>query len=155
MFVEERPRPFVGGFITAEMLWRIRHWIDMRLRTVGCRQDDVVTGIDEGHGRHDRLVEILAGGSGPATLHFDPGRVRADDEHCSLRHDSSFAVVSNDHDCARTSACCAVRRPADDPTLALSRRGSWPEGINLKQPNSNASRRDSFFDGSITLTFIS
>src|SRR5262245_46769825 len=137
------------------MLRRIRHWIDMRLRAVRRREGDVVTGIDQCHYRNDQLVEILAGGCGSAPLHLDPGRVGADDEHCCLRHNSSFAVVSNDHDCATTSACCAVGRRAADPTLAPPRGDSPPEGINLKQPNSNASRGVSLFDGSTTLTFIS
>src|SRR5262245_29782602 len=92
MVVEERPRAFVRCLITPEMLWRIRNFVDVRLRAVGGREDDVVTGIDERHRGHDRLVEILTGGSGAAALHFDPGTVRADDEHCSLRHKSSCAV---------------------------------------------------------------
>src|SRR5262245_4519141 len=94
MLVEEPPRPSVGCFVTAEMLRRIRHRVDMRLRAVGRREDDVVTGIDQCHYGDDQLVEILAGGSGAAALHFDPGRVGADDEHCSLRHKSSCAVVT-------------------------------------------------------------
>src|SRR5262249_17088334 len=91
MLVEEQPRPSVGCFITAEMLWRIRHRVDMRFRAVRRREDNVVTGIDQCHYRDDQLVEILAGGSGSAPLHLDPGRVGADDEHCSLRHKSSCA----------------------------------------------------------------
>src|SRR5262245_45601744 len=122
MLVEERPRPSVGGFVTAEMLRRIRHRVDMRLRTVGRREDDVVTGIDQCHYGDDQLVEILAGGSGPATLHFDPGRVGADNEHCFLRHKSSCCCVwwLAVHDFAASSACCAVGRPADDPTFTTA-----------------------------------
>src|SRR5215831_6543440 len=124
MLVEELPRPSVGCFVTAEMLRRIRHRVDMRLRAVGRREDDVATGIDQCHYGDDQLVEILAGGCGSTPLHLDPGRVGADDEHCSLRHNSSCAVLFNDHDCATTSACCAVGRSADDPTLQTSRRTS-------------------------------
>src|SRR5262249_14157261 len=120
--VEERPRPFVGRFITAEMLWRIRHGVDMWLRAVGRREGDVVTGIDQGHDRDDQLVEILAGGCGSAPLHLDPGCVGADDEHCSLRHKSSCYCVRwlPVHDVAASSACCAVGRPAADPTFTTA-----------------------------------
>src|SRR5215813_10256472 len=130
MLVEERPRPSVGCFVTAEVLRRIRHRVDMRLRAVGRREDDVVTGIDQCHYGDDQLVEILAGGCGSAPLHLDPGCVGADDEHCSLRH--KFLLRSPcvsaptcesrfpGQDVAASSACCSAGRPAADPTLTTA-----------------------------------
>src|SRR5262245_13826408 len=122
MLVEERSRPFVGRFITAEMLWRIRNGVDIRFRAVGRREDDVVTGVDQCHYRNDQLVEILAGGCGSAPLHLDPGCIGADDEHCFLRHKSSCCCVwwLPVHDFAASSACCAVGRPAADPTFTTA-----------------------------------
>src|SRR5215470_14922138 len=122
MLVEERPRPSVGCVVTAEMLRRIRHRVDMRLRAVGRREDDVVTGIDQCHYWDDQLVELLAGGCGSAPLHLDPGCVGTDDEHCSLRHKSSCRCIRwlSVHDLAASSACCAAGRPAADPTLTTA-----------------------------------
>src|SRR5215475_5668417 len=109
MLVEERPRPSVGCFVTAEMLRRIRHRVDMRLRAVGRREDDVVTGIDQCHYGDDQLVEILAGRSGATALYLDPRSIRSDDEHCFLRHKSSCAIPPGG---SLTSRRGARREPA-------------------------------------------
>src|SRR5205823_334970 len=78
---------FIGRLVATKMLGRVRGLVDMRLGSAGRGEHHLVAGLDQRHRRQDRLVEILAGGTPPAALGFNPGRVGTDDQHFSLAHD--------------------------------------------------------------------
>src|SRR5262249_28424754 len=81
-------RTFVRRLVAAEVFWRIRHGVDVRLGSVRRGETDFVTTLDEGHRGYHRLVEVLSGGAPTAALRFDPSCVGTDDEDFSFTHDS-------------------------------------------------------------------
>ena len=50
----------IGGLVVSEMRGRVGSFVDLRLAAVRGGEDDLVTGMDQRHRRHDGFVKILA-----------------------------------------------------------------------------------------------
>src|SRR5215470_10896672 len=81
----------IGGLVATKVRYRIRSFIDMRLRSVRGCEHEVITSFDQGHRRNDGFVEIIASRTRAAALHLNASGIGTEHKDFALGHlNSSF-----------------------------------------------------------------